>query len=88
MTESKKQTVMAFVRLACMLVVTALAMAGIAVDANALFTVVMIIISAVVAVWSWWKNNNVTEAATSAQEVLDELKKGITGKNAIESTDV
>lgn len=77
MTESKKQTIMAFVRLACMLVAAGLAMAGIAVDADALFTVVMIVIAAVVAVWSWWKNNNVTEAATDAQKVLDEMKKGI-----------
>lgn len=36
-------------------------------------------LSAVVAVlgifWAWWKNNNMTKAAQSLQETLDELKE-------------
>lgn len=30
--------------------------------------------SAVVVVWVWWKNNNVTEEAQQAQKELDKLK--------------
>lgn len=29
-----------------------------------------------VAIWVWWKNNNVTKEAQEAQKYLDELKKG------------
>lgn len=28
----------------------------------------------IVAIYSWWKNNNITEEAQQAQEYLDELK--------------
>jgi len=29
-----------------------------------------------VAIWTWYKNNNVTKEAQEAQKVLDKLKKG------------
>lgn len=77
MNESKKQTLMAFIRLACSLVATGLALYGISVDADALFVLAMIVVALVAYIWSWWKNNNVTSAATEAQKVLDELKKGV-----------
>ena len=76
MTESKKQTIMAFVRLVCTLVASAAAMFGIAIDAEALFVGVACVLAFVFYVWSWWKNNNVTKAATEAQEVLDLIKMG------------
>lgn len=77
MTESKKQTIMAFIRLAVMLVATGLAVFGVTVDAESLFTIVMCVVAVVAAIVSWWKNNNVTEAASAAQKVLDELKSGL-----------
>jgi len=77
MDESKKQTLMAFIRLACSLVTTGLALYGVSVDADALFVLAMIVVALVAYIWSWWKNNNVTEAATKAQEVLSELKRGV-----------
>lgn len=77
MDESKKQTLMAFIRLACSLVTTGLALYGVSVDADALFVLAMIVVALVAYIWSWWKNNNVTEAATKAQEVLSELKQGV-----------
>lgn len=77
MTENKKQTLMAFVRLACMLITTGLAMVGITVDADALFVGAMIVLSLAAYIWAWWKNNNVSTAATEAQKVLDELKHGV-----------
>lgn len=83
MTDSKKQTFMAFVRLAVMLVTAGLAMFGISVDADSLFTVVMVVVAVVAAILSWWKNNNVTDAATSAQKVLDELKAGLKPENEV-----
>ena len=77
MDESKKQTLMAFIRLACSLIATGLALYGVSVDADALFVLAMIVVALVAYIWSWWKNNNVTSAATEAQKVLDELKKGV-----------
>lgn len=84
MTESKKQTVFAFIRLAVMLITTGLTIFGVTVDANALFTVVMCVVAVVAAIVSWWKNNNVTSAATEAQKVLDELKSGLKPENRVE----
>lgn len=77
MDENKKQTVLAFVRLACTLATTGLAMYGITVDANAIFVGAMLVLALIAYVWSWWKNNNVSTAATEAQKVLDELKNGV-----------
>ena len=77
MDENKKQTIMAFIRLACMLIATGCTMFGIAVDADALFVGAMLVVSVVVYIWVWWKNNNVSKAATEAQRVLEELKKGV-----------
>lgn len=36
---------------------------------NALFTVAA-------AIWSWWKNNSVTQAAVTADQVLDAIREG------------
>lgn len=77
MNESKKQTLMAFIRLACSLVTTGLALYGVSVDADSLFVLAMIVVALVAYIWSWWKNNNVSTAATEAQKVLDELKHGV-----------
>lgn len=85
MTESKKQTIMAFIRLAVMLVAAGFAVFGVTVDADSLFTVVMTVVAVIAAIVSWWKNNNVTEAATSAQKVLDELKSGLKPADSVET---
>lgn len=77
MDENKKQTIMAFIRLACMLIATGCTMFGIAVDADALFVGAMLVVSVIVYIWVWWKNNNVSKAATEAQKVLDEMKQGV-----------
>lgn len=68
MTESKKQTLVAFIRLACTIIATGGTMFGIAIDAESLYIIVGLVASLAAAVWSWWKNNNVTAAATEAQE--------------------
>lgn len=77
MDESKKQTLMAFIRLACSLITTGLALYGVSVDADSLFVLAMIVVALVAYIWSWWKNNNVSSAATEAQKVLEELKHGV-----------
>ena len=85
MSESKKQTIMAFIRLAVMLIAAGFAVFGVTVDADSLFTVVMTVVAVIAAIVSWWKNNNVTDAATSAQKVLDELKNGLKPADSVET---
>ena len=33
------------------------------------------IVAGIVAVWNWWKNNNITETAIEAQAYFNDLKK-------------
>jgi SPP1 family holin len=80
MDENKKETIMAFVRLACMFLSSTMAMIGITVDADSMFVGATIVLSGVAFIWAWWKNNNVTSAAQEAQKVLDELKNGETNE--------
>ena len=39
-----------------------------------IYQLVSILFTIGAAVWSWWKNNNVTKAAQDAQRVLDGIK--------------
>lgn len=48
---------------------------GIALDADALYTVAACALALAASAYSWWKNNNVTEAAALAQAYLDTIKK-------------
>lgn len=43
-------------------------------DENAFTDVAMQVVAGIAAVWTWWKNNNVTEAAADAQAVLNAAK--------------
>lgn len=70
------ERVLAIARLACTLAASVAAGFGIALDADALFVGIACLIACGCYAWSWWKNNNVTQAAQEAQKVLDELKGG------------
>ena len=47
---------------------------GWAVDAETWITAALSVLSVVTVVWSWWKNQNITEAAIEGQKVVDTLK--------------
>lgn len=55
------------------LVLVALITAGV-IDGNALTEAVAFVLAIGTTVLAWWRNNNVTEAAVDAQQVLDALK--------------
>lgn len=74
MSTNEKETIVAFVRLTCTLLATGGAMFGIAIDADSLYIIVGLIASLAAVIWSWWKNNNVTAAATEAQEFYELFK--------------
>lgn len=69
-----KQRIVAIVRLLVMLASAVAGGFGLALDPDALGTVVACGVAFVAGVWSWWKNNNLTKAAQAAQEVLDGIK--------------
>lgn len=76
MTNITKERVVAVVRLAVMLISAVAGGFGLAVDSDALLTIVLCAVALVSSIYSWWKNNNLTEAASTAQGYLDEIKRG------------
>lgn len=76
MNEANRQTIMAFIRLLCSVIASGATMIGFALDADALFTGVALVFAIVTYIWSWWKNNNITQAAIEAQGMLELMKKG------------
>lgn len=68
------QRVGAVIRLAVMLVAAVAGGFGLTVDADSLLTIASCAVALVAGVYSWWKNNNLTQAAQQAQEYLDAIK--------------
>ena len=66
----------AILRLVCTLVCGVAAVFGAEMDADVLFEGVACALALACLVWTWWKNNNMTDAAVAAQQVLDTLKEG------------
>lgn len=68
------ERIVAIVRLACTLAASMAAGFGYALDADALVCGALTACALATYVWSWWCNNNVTQAAQDAQRYLDEIK--------------
>lgn len=49
---------------------------GYAIDAEPLVTGALSILSVITIIYSWWKNQNVTDAAVEGQKVIDSIKSG------------
>lgn len=73
-TDWSSERITAIVRLAVMLASMVAGGFGLAVDEDGVFTVVMCVVAAVAAIYSWWRNSNVTDAAIQAQHYLDAIK--------------
>lgn len=74
MNKNTKETIVAFVRLACMAITGSAAMLGFAIDAEVVYNVATVALWATALIWGWWRNNNVTAAATDAQEFVELFK--------------
>lgn len=72
-----KERVVAIARLCVMLVSAVAGGFGLTVDADSLYTVVACGIALGSALWCWYRNNNLTEAAAAAQAYLDTIKGGL-----------
>lgn len=71
------ERIIALIRLAAMLICGVLGGFGLTTDPDALSTVLLVVAASAVAVYSWWKNANVTKAAQDAQAYLDAIKNGV-----------
>lgn len=69
-----KESIIAIIRIVAPLVVSVLGAAGVVLDVETVFSVLVIVAGGAVAIYTGWKNNNVTLAAQSAQEYLEILK--------------
>lgn len=69
-----QEQIVSIVRLAIPLIAASLTAAGIEVDVSTLWIIAGAVVFAITFAWAWWKNNNLTQAAQTAQQTLDELK--------------
>ena len=70
------ERIAAIARLVVTLVCAVAGGLGLTIDPDALATGGFCALALTAFVYSWWKNNNLTEAATKAQQYLDEIKRG------------
>ena len=86
MTNEKTKAITRLIVMAVLMVNMGLTVAGknpIPLDENALTEWLTVAAAGISAVYSWWKNNNVTKQAQQAQEVLNELKTGKTEESEV-----
>lgn len=69
------ETIIALIRIVAPAAAIMFTAVGFTVDADSIVTVTGVLVSAILAIYSGWKNNNVTSAAQTAQKVLDLIKK-------------
>ena len=87
MTVTKNNIAMAITRIivtGVLFINAMLTMAGknpIPLDETAVGVVVSGLLSGVAILWSWWKNNNITQNALKAQETKELLDAGQSGYN-------
>ena len=75
MLDVKHERIKAVVTIVVTAIVNVLNVYGYAVDLDSWINVILSVLSAATIAWSWWKNQNITVEAVSAQEVLDDLKR-------------
>ena len=75
MSENTKDRIVAIARLAVTLIAAVAGGFGLTVDPDALYTLAACAIALAAGVYSWYKNNNLTQAATQAQNYLESIKK-------------
>lgn len=72
--EFNSQTAVAIGRLVVTILASIAATLGWSFDADLWLNIFLSILSVVLLVYSWWKNNNITLAAQEAQNVLSNIK--------------
>ncbi len=80
-----EERLMAGIRLLVPLIMYGLTFAGITLDADLVYCVLLGVAGIASTVWAWWKNNNVTEAAQTAQQFLNAIKAGYTVEQTLQA---
>lgn len=75
MKDFNSETALALIRLVVPTLASAAAMFGWSVDSDLAINIATTLLALITLVWSWWRNNNLTEAAREAQRLLDEIKQ-------------
>lgn len=71
------EQIKAFVSSVVSIVVIGAGILGIAIDPDAVSTVVYAVAILAVIIWDIWKNHNFTAAAAMVQKIIDALKQGV-----------
>lgn len=69
-----KEQIKAVVSMVALCAVNVAAQRGVALDADAITSVLLAVLTVTVTLWACWKNHNLTPAAEMAQRFLDGLK--------------
>lgn len=90
MKNIKIDTVIRTICLVLALVNQGLTMAGVSplpIEDEQVTELVTLLCTVVAAVWAWWKNNSFTPAAIMADEVMHDIKAGVTIEFSDEEAD-
>lgn len=74
--DTKTERIKAIVTIVVTAIVNIANLYGYSIDAEPIVTCVLTVLSFATILYSWWKNQNVTEEAVKSQEYLNELKRG------------
>lgn len=80
-----EERLMAGIRLLVPIIMYGLTFAGVTLDADLVYCALLGVAGIASTVWAWWKNNNVTEAAQTAQQFLDAIKAGYTVEETLQA---
>ena len=69
-----KEQIKAVVSMVALCAVNVAAQRGVALDADAITSVLLAVLTVAVTLWACWKNHNLTPAAEMAQRFLDSMK--------------
>lgn len=67
--------IIAIVRLLIMLIAAIAGGFGLTLDPDSLATIAACAVALAAGIWSWYKNNNLSTAAQTAQKYLEEIRK-------------
>lgn len=77
------ETAVAILRMLMPIIACIASTVGWAYDADMWTNIALSALTVVLFIYTWWKNNNITEAAQEAQKLLDEIKEK-TGREGTE----